>query len=294
MAGAAGGSADLTSFGDFSPQQSVAINNISFENCKFRNLDSAFHPLQCNNFRIKDCQVFQRNTLFSAAQFGSPFFPGVAIKELLVLNSTFLIQDSQSGANLIILLTGDGAKFQNVIFESDTDSNSPSAIIIGAETLIGPGFTFPGIIFDNVIVKGPNDNAIYVSGGRNFTLKNSQVNEARIAILLDGTTNTTIKENEIQGPALNGSSPSTGISIVNTTSSDVEENVIRRFDIGVSIDATSVGNVVVNNKIIDNGTAIIDNGTNLTMPNILFANPPPAVAMASASTVNEIWKDKDF
>lgn len=263
--GQALGDLENVSFGTLGDELSQRVANITIRDSQFVHSESSIHPRQCDNLLIENCQFQQTNTLYSVIQFGNFLRSGTPnIRNVIIRNVNITALDSKNGANIIALVAGDGALFQNVNVKSNSDSNSPAAILIGSGE-----FAFNNVVFDNLILTGPNFTGLNIFGSQNVTIKNSHLNEAFIQILAQDAYNVTIKDSDIQG--------SIGIQFIITTDSVIENNVIRKNNlIGLFLAQGANNNIVANNKLIRNGAAILDTGDNNELVgNIIIENESP-------------------
>jgi len=301
MEGQATGSGRLKSFGIYSHLSTKNIRNVTFDRCQFNNSESPIHIAQCNGFSINECNMSSDVVFNNIMQIGSFSSLDDKVEGFICRNTNIWGRTEEAlGGEAIEFLQGDGALLQNVniVFNGSSAASGFGSINVGTGGSFGGGrFRFPNVVFDNVNLQGDSKIGISVTTSDNFTLKNSHISDADIAVWIGApifgeenpkTDYITIENNVITGKS-SLVAGSVGIKFDSTNGSVAKGNRISSFCTAIELSAATVvppilgasntvieGNTIANNG--DNtttaGESIVDNGVN-TLITRFGVNPNP-------------------
>lgn len=252
----------------------ASSTNVRFSSSQFSNADIGI-GFGGSGLLVEDCQFFgSQSNNFSLIQlgfFGAPTSPNQPATDVTIRNSTLIsaVPDNL-GLDGLAAGIGSGLIVENVVIDTQ-GRGTPAVPVVGGLHLgnsLNPS-PFNDVIVSKTIIRNQNDNGLVSeSGSSGLLVTNSTISDALVAgVHFFDTQASTITESLInlnnEGIVLEKvATGSIGNSIVYNT---ITTNTVD----GVNIKAGNTFNVVVNNVINNNGTAIINKGgaTNKTTPN---------------------------
>jgi hypothetical protein len=269
----------------FNPDLNFANNGYTFErsqdiivkNVNMVNVDAGVGLTKTDNVVIDKLNV-QLSPLnpFNFVQVGSgptSVLPPRPSTNTIIKNSTFILRNSTpfAGPDGIFIVLGKNLLIENVTIESDTAPSPPDVLdvpITGAIHIgqsAGPITFFSDVKIINVIVSGPNVDAIVVDNGSNVTLDNIVVQEAlenNIRLII--ARNVTIKNSEVQAGTTNGINIGAASSCNTISFTNIRDN-------GLGLLINGNNNVTRDSNIYCNVSNIQDNNTNNQfLDNVVF------------------------
>jgi hypothetical protein len=196
---------------------------------------------------------------------------GTPATNIIVRNSTFVTRNNPPTMDGLALLNGNNAIIENVTIEADSVPDVTQGVPTAGARHIGvsyvPGLTFNDVQIRNVVVSGPNSDAILVDSGNNVTFDNINVSGAIVNnVHLNLASNITVKNSDIQSSSQNG------VNIEPTSSANVILNNNIRNNLGSGVLVAGNNNTISSNNFILNGTNITNTGVSNITPNNTF-NP---------------------